>query len=74
MSYPDHYFYVKKDMERFSRCQDAEIIVTTEKDAVKIDPEAAPENLYYLTVEAEIEREEEMMLLIQNKLNTHIKR
>ncbi|MCX5808768.1 MAG: tetraacyldisaccharide 4'-kinase [Proteobacteria bacterium] len=74
MSYPDHYFYGRKDMERFSRCQDAEIIVTTEKDAVKIDPEAAPENLYYLTVEVEIEREEEMMQMIQKKLNAHIKR
>jgi len=74
MSYPDHYFYGRKDMEKFSRCQDAEIIVTTEKDAVKIDPEAAPENLYYLTAEVEIEREEELMRLIQKKLNTHIKR
>lgn len=69
MPYPDHYFYGRKDMERFSRYQDAEIVVTTEKDAVKIDPEAAPENLYYLTVEAKIEREEEMMLLIQKKLS-----
>jgi len=69
IAYPDHYAYGRKDMEKLLHHQEAEIIVTTEKDAVKIDPEQAPENLYYLTIEAKIEKKEEMMLLIQNKLS-----
>jgi tetraacyldisaccharide-1-P 4'-kinase len=56
-------------MEKLLLHQEAEIIVTTEKDAIKIDPEQAPENLYYLTIEAEIEKEEEMMRMILSKLS-----
>ncbi len=70
ISFPDHHYYGKDDIKSLLRYEDVEIIVTTEKDALKINPEEAPDNLYYLTIEAEIENEEKMMLLIQKKLST----
>lgn len=69
LAYPDHYAYKRRDMEKLQLHREAEIIVTTEKDAIKIDPIYAPENLYYLTIKAEIEKGEEMMLLIQKMLS-----
>ncbi len=69
ISFPDHYYYGEDDIIRLLRYENVEIIVTTEKDALKINKEAAPDNLYYLTIEAEIENEEKMMLLIQKKLS-----
>lgn len=70
VSYPDHYFYQKKDIKALSGYKDADILVTTEKDAMKINQKDAPDNLYYLTVEVEIENEEEMMKMIIERLSS----
>jgi len=69
ISYPDHYFYKNSDIKMLSGYHDADVIVTTEKDATKINRNEAPENLYYLTVDVEIDNEEEMMKTIINKLS-----
>jgi tetraacyldisaccharide 4'-kinase len=54
----DHYHYTTRDLAEVAagaRAAGAELLVTTEKDAVKLDRLAAPElPLYYLPVEVEI--------------------
>ncbi|HOF57190.1 MAG TPA: tetraacyldisaccharide 4'-kinase [Syntrophorhabdaceae bacterium] len=69
VSYPDHYLYKNSDIKTLSGYHDADIIVTTEKDATKINQSSAPENLYYLTVEVEIENEDAMIETIMDKLS-----
>jgi len=68
VEFPDHHAYSTSDMERLSLLKDAEIVVTTEKDAIKLDQLEMPENLYYLAVEAMVEREEELVELIVKRL------
>ncbi|MCX5799543.1 MAG: tetraacyldisaccharide 4'-kinase [Proteobacteria bacterium] len=70
ISYPDHYVYRKKDIEKLSSFEDVEAIVTTEKDAVKIAHMDVPANLFYLSIEVHIEREEELLELIREMLKT----
>ena len=68
VEFPDHHAYSRRDMERLTLLKDAEILVTTEKDAIKLDQLEIPENLYYLAVEAMAEREEELVGLIVKRL------
>ena len=44
------------------------LIVTSEKDAVKISDMTIPDNLFYLSVEAKIENEHEFMEVIMRKI------
>ncbi len=59
--FPDHYRYRREDLSRLESFQGAEMLVTTEKDAVKIEGMEVPENLFALVIEAEIERENELI-------------
>jgi tetraacyldisaccharide 4'-kinase len=68
VEFPDHYAYSARDIERLSSLQDAEILVTTEKDAIKLDQLEKPKNLFYLAVEAVVEREEELIGIIVKRL------
>ncbi len=66
--FPDHYAYSGADIERLGTCEDAQLIVTTEKDAVKLKQFELPENLFYLSVEAVIEREEQFVEFVVQRL------
>jgi len=55
-------------MERVSSYRDVEMLVTTEKDAVKMNRLDIPKNLFYLAIEAAVENEEELIGLIVQKL------
>jgi tetraacyldisaccharide 4'-kinase len=68
VEFPDHHAYKADDMERLRSLKDAQILVTTEKDAIKLDQLEVPENLYYLAVEAVVEREEELVGFIVKRL------
>ena len=68
VEFADHHAYSARDVERLSLLNDAQILVTTEKDAIKLDQLEIPENLYYLAVEAMVEREEEFVGLIVKRL------
>jgi len=70
ISHPDHYAYKKKDMAALSSFGGAEIIVTTEKDAVKIAGMDPPGNLFYLAIDVVIDREEELLRRIVERLKT----
>lgn len=70
MPYPDHYAYKREDIEKLLSFRDVEAMVTTEKDAVKIAHMDVPAHLFYLAIEVVIEREEELMELILDKLKT----
>lgn len=59
ISYPDHYCYDAGDIKGLSRYQNIDIIVTTEKDSVKIENLNLPDNLFFLGIDLEIEREDE---------------
>jgi len=61
ISFPDHYKYREKDIKALSKIQGVDFIITTEKDAVKLMDLHIPENLFYLGVNLEIERENEFM-------------
>ncbi|OPY65074.1 MAG: Tetraacyldisaccharide 4'-kinase [Syntrophorhabdus sp. PtaU1.Bin050] len=66
--FPDHHRYTTKDIEELASCKDANILVTTEKDAVKIAGMDVPDDLFYLSIEVTIEREQELLDLICRKL------
>jgi tetraacyldisaccharide 4'-kinase len=72
LSYPDHYRYTRREMKRIASYGGVELIVTTEKDAVKIAVMDVPENLFYLAVTVEIEKEQELFELIKKKLKREI--
>ncbi len=69
ISFPDHYKYREKDIEALSRIKGVDFIVTTEKDAVKLMDLHIPENLFYLGVNLEIERENEFMDNILSRID-----
>jgi len=71
LSFPDHHRYSYKDIKRISKNKDVDFIVTTAKDAVKIANFHIPDNLFYLAIEIEIEKEEELMENILSKINTY---
>jgi tetraacyldisaccharide 4'-kinase len=68
VEFPDHHMYGARDMERLGAFGGAQMIVTTEKDAIKLGLLKIPENLFYLAVEAAMEKEEEFVDLIVKRL------
>ena len=70
ISFQDHHSYRSKDIEEISSFKDVNLIITTEKDAVKISGMTIPDNLFYLSIEVNIEREQELIEVILRKLNT----
>lgn len=68
ISFQDHHSYRSKDIEEISSFRDVNLIITTEKDAVKISGMTIPDNLFYLSIEVNIEREQELIEVIQRKL------
>jgi tetraacyldisaccharide 4'-kinase len=68
ISFQDHHSYRIKDIEEISSFRDVNLIITTEKDAVKISGMTIPDNLFYLSIEVNIEREQELIEVIQRKL------
>ncbi len=71
INYPDHYWYKESDLARISSYKDVDILVTTEKDAVKlVHLERIPDNLFYLAIEARIEGERNLLELIQRKVSS----
>jgi tetraacyldisaccharide 4'-kinase len=69
ISFQDHHAYRSKDIDKISSFGDANLIITTEKDAVKISGITIPDNLFYLSIEVNIEREQELIEVIQRKLD-----
>jgi tetraacyldisaccharide 4'-kinase len=67
VEFPDHHRYTREDLERVMSYEEAEIFVTTEKDAVKIEGIEAGDNLFYLSIEAQIEDEARLVDLILSK-------
>ncbi len=72
ISFPDHHDYTEREIQKISSYDGADLVVTTEKDAVKMAGMDLPGNLCYLVVTVEIEREEELFDLIRNKLKREI--
>ncbi|HVN24492.1 MAG TPA: tetraacyldisaccharide 4'-kinase [Syntrophorhabdales bacterium] len=68
VEFPDHHTYTAADIARLLTFKDAEMLVTTEKDAVKLNRLPIPENLFYLAVEAVVEREEEFIEFVVRRL------
>lgn len=67
-TFQDHYTYRNKDIKKLSSYKDVNLIVTTEKDAVKISGMDIPDNLFYLSIEADIEKEQELIEVILKKI------
>ena len=67
VEFPDHHRYSREDLMRLASRGDAEILVTTEKDAVKIEHMEVGNNLFYLSIEAQIEDEATLIDLVLNK-------
>lgn len=61
MRYPDHYWYSEEDVKKLSEKYSGRVIVTTEKDAVRLEAKIAGEKkinmpeIYILKIELEIE-------------------
>jgi tetraacyldisaccharide 4'-kinase len=72
ISFEDHHAYTEKEIERIVSYPGAEMIVTTEKDGVKIAAMDVPNHFFYLAVTVEINREKELFELIQEKLKREI--
>ena len=71
-SYPDHHGYSEKEIRRITSYGAVDLIVTTEKDAVKMAAMDVPENLFYLAVTIQIEKGQELFDTIRNKLKREI--
>ena len=68
IAFPDHHAYTEADMKRIVSHKGIDLLITTEKDAVKIAHLHIPDNLFYLAIEAAIEREEELIDRMLNKV------
>jgi tetraacyldisaccharide 4'-kinase len=67
IEFPDHHFYEPGDIRRIAFYRDIDMIVTTEKDAVKLERLDVPDNLFYLSIEAEIENEHALIELVLDR-------
>jgi tetraacyldisaccharide 4'-kinase len=70
LSFQDHHEYSVEDIEKISSFRDVNLIVTTEKDAVKIFEMIVPDNLFYLSIEVNIENEKELIEIILKKIES----
>jgi tetraacyldisaccharide 4'-kinase len=68
VSFPDHHRYSARDMEMLRSHRDVDLVVTTEKDAIKIEGTHCPGNFFYLTIEAEIEGAEAFFQMLADRL------
>jgi tetraacyldisaccharide 4'-kinase len=68
VSFPDHHRYSARDLEMLKSYRDVDLVVTTEKDAVKIEGTQCPGNFFYLTVEVEIEDANGFFRLLTTRL------
>ncbi len=68
VEFPDHYRYGKDDLMRMESLSGVEMVVTTEKDAVKIEATGVRDNFFSLLVEAEIENEDALIGQICGKM------
>lgn len=68
VSFEDHHDYSDREIEEIAGFKEANLIVTTEKDAVKVSGMSIPDNLFYLAIEVRIDREESFVEVIQRKL------
>jgi tetraacyldisaccharide 4'-kinase len=57
VEFPDHYEYTAEDVTSLQSSPEAEVVLTTEKDAVKIERFEVGDNFFYLSIEAQIENE-----------------
>ena len=67
VEFPDHHRYDESDLRRMESYADVELLVTTEKDAVKMDGMEVSDSLFYLSVEAQIEDGERFVDLALRK-------
>jgi tetraacyldisaccharide 4'-kinase len=68
IEFPDHYRYHREDLRRLESLQDVEMVITTEKDAVKIDGTGIRDTFFSLLIEAEIENEDVLIEQICGKM------
>ena len=84
-SFPDHHWYTVDEVEELlqqARQKGAELLVTTEKDAVKIkalkfvskQQEEILKHLFYAAIYLRIEPEKEFFQFLQNRLLKNVKR
>lgn len=67
VEFADHHWYSENDLRHLSQWGDVDVMVTTEKDAVKMDHMDIGDNLFYLAIEAVIEDEEAFVDLVLKK-------
>lgn len=68
VEFADHHRYTNTDLEKLRSHRKVDLMVTTEKDGVKLEGLDVPENLFYLAIEATIEREDELVDVIVHRL------
>jgi len=71
LPFPDHYDFTKEDARRLStiaKAMGADIILTTEKDLVKLTEFAWDPPIYALRVSVEVENETEFLRLLYNEI------
>jgi tetraacyldisaccharide 4'-kinase len=67
VEFADHYEYRAEDMKHLQSFAGVDALVTTEKDAVKIDRLEVDDNVFYLSIEAQIEDEESLIDAVLKK-------
>lgn len=68
IDFADHHRYTEADLAKCTSYSDVEVVVTTEKDAVKMAHMNVPENIFFLSIEAEIENENSLVALLLKKI------
>ena len=68
IDFPDHHRYTEADLMKCTSYDDSRLVVTTEKDAVKIAHMNVPENVFFLSIEADIENENGLVELLLKKI------
>jgi tetraacyldisaccharide 4'-kinase len=67
VEFPDHHDYTVEEVQRLQSQEDAEMVITTEKDAVKIDRMVSEEHVFFLSIEAAIEEEDQFIRTVLEK-------
>ncbi len=68
VSFPDHHGYSERDMVELTSRTGVDILVTTEKDAVKVKELSCPANLFFLAIEVEIEGEGRLFDIVRSRI------
>jgi tetraacyldisaccharide 4'-kinase len=73
LQFPDHHLFTKKDIHQIKQRSNGSLLLTTEKDFIRLNPVIDSNLLFYLEIEMKLNKEDEeqlnQIILSTSKIN-----